>query len=323
MRPVAYLCPTKVPSHVQVNLYNGTFEPKSAMTDLLKMVEHAHLDTTTTLVVEWYLSPDGPYGDGTYGLVWAGDYGPKSAPGGQPLHYYVDELLASDDMAKLGTAKPVLMSWETAFETHALKRGEILNAKSWRYIVNHTKKTYLDKAVLSLEDDSLFHPMCILTAEGNGCGGGDYHGINKTRASLWAYDVVGVSNEIPIGYNCTTDWSSTDAKFYPTWPSLPPVENMTAEKLRERYMNQAYEIGLQEVYAAHCKAEDEMLKEFEDDCTKAEAAGLSLNDYLQSIGKDEYYADEYAWAFEGAFEDHICDKVCEQTCFNNGVNPHY
>jgi hypothetical protein len=211
MRPVAYLPPSKVPS--QVHLNNNEFEPKSARTDFLKMVEHARLDTTTTLVVEWYLSPDGPYGDGTYGLVWAGDYGPESAPGGKTLNDYVYDLLESDDIVK-----PELLSWKTAFETHSLKRGEILNAKSWRYIVNHTKKTYLDKAVLSFEDNCLFHPMCILTSQGNGCGGGDYRGLNETRASLWAYDVVGVCNEIPFGYNCTTDWSSTGPGFYhQTW----------------------------------------------------------------------------------------------------------
>jgi hypothetical protein len=61
---------------------------------------------------------------------------------------------------------------------------------SYTYIVNHTKKVYVKKT------DGL-HPLSLLTAEGNGRGGGDYNGPNMDMVGTWARDVISMENEAP------------------------------------------------------------------------------------------------------------------------------
>ena len=50
---------------------------------------------------------------------------------------------------------------------------------------------------LSIIIDSL---VPLLVAEGNGRGGGDYHGINQIIVGTWARDVISVENNIQEGY---------------------------------------------------------------------------------------------------------------------------
>lgn len=63
-----------------------------------------------------------------------------------------------------------------------------------RYIVNHTKKQifdcweYLIEAVKEQKNEWIIHPLPLLTAVGNGNGGGDYHGLNEESVGAWAWD---------------------------------------------------------------------------------------------------------------------------------------
>lgn len=70
-----------------------------------------------------------------------------------------------------------------------------------KFLVNHTEKTYLncntyyersvDKNVWCL------HPLPLLTAVGNGLGGGDYHSnIGVDYVGYWAGDVISVENNL-------------------------------------------------------------------------------------------------------------------------------
>jgi hypothetical protein len=43
-------------------------------------------------------------------------------------------------------------------------------------------------------------PMPLLCAEGNGRGGGDYHGSAMKLIGSWARDLISVESEIPNGY---------------------------------------------------------------------------------------------------------------------------
>lgn len=73
-----------------------------------------------------------------------------------------------------------------------------------RYLVNYTLKKYID---LSLVDDMIeeygraLHPLCIMTACGNGRGGGDYFGKNSCVSGDWAFDLIGFSDEKPEDFS--------------------------------------------------------------------------------------------------------------------------
>jgi hypothetical protein len=67
--------------------------------------------------------------------------------------------------------------------------------KEYRYIINHTKKQFVDK-----QKHTLLHPLPLLTAEGNGRGGGDYYGRNEKLIGIWARDLFSIEKEIPEDY---------------------------------------------------------------------------------------------------------------------------
>jgi len=83
-----------------------------------------------------------------------------------------------------------------------------------RFIVNHTKKSFVDKQAIKTRrtDDWKIHPLPLLTCEGNGLGGGDFGGEgNGKLVGSWARDIISVESKKPKGFkevkfNLTESW---------------------------------------------------------------------------------------------------------------------
>lgn len=63
------------------------------------------------------------------------------------------------------------------------------------YFINHTKKEYfeLSKTKIKPDEDGVkIHPLPLLTAMGNGYGGGDYFGSCQELVGSWATDLIEV-----------------------------------------------------------------------------------------------------------------------------------
>ena len=108
-------------------------------------------------------------------IVWAGDYADNEPGQEQNIYSLCEDTLK--------------------FKAKSFK------VKSLRYIVNHTKKQFVDLDALPENDDWQIHALPLLTCEGNGRGGGDYHG--KGPVGKWARDVIESCKylkEIPEGY---------------------------------------------------------------------------------------------------------------------------
>lgn len=138
-----------------------------------KLMEHSYIGNNFMAVVESLLSPEGMFYKCR--LVWAGDYADNEDG--------VDKNLYTVVMDDCG-----------AKESVGLARTDM---SSYRYIVNHTKKLYVDK---NLEFEDNIHPLSLLTAEGNGRGGGDYRGPSEELVGTWARDVVSVETTLPDGF---------------------------------------------------------------------------------------------------------------------------
>lgn len=76
-----------------------------------------------------------------------------------------------------------------------------------KYLLNHTKKVYMsfDEYITAFKDatgsdDYAISPFTILTAIGNGRGGGDYGGNCQEVVGTWAWDEIGIAKKIPDGY---------------------------------------------------------------------------------------------------------------------------
>jgi hypothetical protein len=113
---------------------------------------------------EWYMKP----------IVWAGDYADKEYGMDKNLHSLVNDYP------------------DKSF--HVITNQEIKSTEEYRYIINHTKKQYVDKT------KNNYHPLPLLTCEGNGRGGGDYHGFNEDQIGIWARDVISSEKEKPENY---------------------------------------------------------------------------------------------------------------------------
>jgi hypothetical protein len=93
-------------------------------------------------------------------------------------------------------------------ESLEVKPETTLTDKDTRFVINHTKKMYVDKTIVPKDNDGWqIHPLPLLTCEGNGGGGGDFH-INRERQQgnisligTWARDLISVDSEKPNGYN--------------------------------------------------------------------------------------------------------------------------
>jgi hypothetical protein len=132
-----------------------------------KLVEHSYINNDFMNVVEYLLSPNGAFYRSR--LVWAGDYADKEEGSEENLYE---------------------CSQEKSYTTPYVPENPPQN----RYIVNHTLREYVDKK------GRYFHPLSLLTAEGNGRGGGDYHGSREDMVGRWARHLISVEQEPPSDY---------------------------------------------------------------------------------------------------------------------------
>lgn len=74
--------------------------------------------------------------------------------------------------------------------------------KKYPIIVDHDLKQFVDIRTVpeSTFDGWHIHPLSLLTASGNGRGGGDYHGTGMEYVGTWAGHHISVESEVPEGY---------------------------------------------------------------------------------------------------------------------------
>lgn len=123
----------------------------------LKLTEHSYIGNHLCNCVENYLIKNG---GGR--VVWAGDYADEE--NGKKLNLY--ELAKKE------------LKYDCESNTNA------------RFLVNEDKKEYVDLWNVVSVDELTLHPLPLLTAEGNGKGGGDYYGIDNHYVGTWARDFI-------------------------------------------------------------------------------------------------------------------------------------
>lgn len=61
------------------------------------------------------------------------------------------------------------------------------------------------------EDTLTMHPLPLLCADGNGRGGGDYYDLNKEVVGYWAYNRIGVTNNVK---DIPNDYTELEITFH-------------------------------------------------------------------------------------------------------------
>ena len=131
-----------------------------------KLMEHSYIGNGFVEIAEFMLSPKGDWYKNKF--VWAGDYADEEESGN---NLYTD-------------AKEI-------------KLDNYPEESSGRYIVNHTKREFVDKDIVPKDPEGWkVHPLPLLTCEGNGRGGGDYRRDNDFIGD-WARDKISIEKEEP------------------------------------------------------------------------------------------------------------------------------
>jgi hypothetical protein len=152
----------------------------------LKLMEHSYQGNNFVSTFEKQLSRKGDYHKSR--VVWAGDYADE-----EPDLKIIDEGKEYD--ANL---------YSLCNDKNEIK-PKVSKTDTYQYILNHTKKEFVDKnKVPEIKDwkGAKIHPLPLLTCEGNGRGGGDFRGDEKGIVGSWARDVISVEKTNPL---VTTD----------------------------------------------------------------------------------------------------------------------
>ena len=163
--------------YVAVNLDNMEHVGPHKYDNGAKLMEHSYIGNNFVEAVEFLLIDDGQQKARWSGqrIVWAGDYADEEEGSDRTLY----DLVKGGGLQMLIEAIPA----------------------DYKYLVNLDKKEYVDKSKCPKygEHDWSIHPLPLLTAEGNGRGGGDYCG-NDDYVGVWSRDRISLMKEIPEGY---------------------------------------------------------------------------------------------------------------------------
>lgn len=137
-------------------------------------------------------------------LAWVGDYSNEYAGDAY-------EVLPFEDFMRYYN-----IVWDENFVT--MKSEQFTDTKAplidghttGMYFINHTKRVYIDVAVyiaknIGTGDNAgwCINPLPLLTACGNGRGGGDYNyhaKVGLESVGTWAFDLIEVGDKIPEEY---------------------------------------------------------------------------------------------------------------------------
>jgi hypothetical protein len=155
-----------------------------------KLMEHSYQGKKFVSTFEKQLSRKGDYHKSR--VVWAGDYADE-----EPGLKIIEEGKEYD--ANL---------YSLCNDKNEIK-PKVSKTDTYQYILNHTKKEFVDKnKVPEIKDweGTKIHPLPLLTCEGNGRGGGDFRGDEKGIVGSWARDVISVEKTNPLVTTDTMDY---------------------------------------------------------------------------------------------------------------------
>jgi len=144
--------------------------------DGAKIMGHSYIGNEFINLAEFMLSPLGMFYKSR--VVWAGDYSDCEPTTGQNLYHMTPE-------------PQLLFSCSKYFQS-----------SDYRYIVNHTKRKFVDKQRCISRygadyNGLVIHPLPLLVSEGNGRGSGDYHGPGEDDCGRWARDIISLERTLP------------------------------------------------------------------------------------------------------------------------------
>jgi len=157
----------------------------------LKLMEHSYQGNNFVSIFEKQLTRKGGYYKSR--VVWAGDYADN-----EPNRKIFEDGKEED-----------VNLYSLCSDENKIFLAHKSNTDTYPYIVNHTKKLFVDKnKVPEIKNwkGAKIHPLPLLTCEGNGRGGGDFSGNEKDIVGSWARNVISVEKTNPLTTINTMDY---------------------------------------------------------------------------------------------------------------------
>lgn len=167
----------------QVETYFNSWDTNNGA----KLMEHSYVGNSLVMNVTYHMI------DSPKRLVWAGDY--------------ADDVVDDKNFYNLCYENNI-----NAVKQESIDDVEVLKTalKDNIYYINHDKKEYFDISKQTIPNirgwGGIAHPLPILTADGNGRGGGDYDGVHMELVGTWKGDLIEVSDTIPANYKEIEPW---------------------------------------------------------------------------------------------------------------------
>ena len=123
------------------------------------------------------------------------------------------ELAWVGDYAKLEDVEPTKQSLAKEFinmQNKKYSKPKVVKKLKEEIFINHSKKEYfiLSQTPIKEDEDGFkIHPLPLLTAIGNGKGGGDYRGVNDSLVGKWALDLIEIVDSLDEKTSKYTDIS--------------------------------------------------------------------------------------------------------------------
>ena len=156
----------------EVNLSTYVFDEGA------KLLEHSYFGNVYVSVYEHFLA-NKFYG---FPFVWCGDYA-------DDIRNYLEETPIDDDKE--------FIPYDFKGEIESVET--IPDGKNYKYIINLSKKQFVDLEKCKLNSD--IHPLPLLCSSGNGRANGDYFSpIDAKKVGMWAYDCIGIGDSVPEGF---------------------------------------------------------------------------------------------------------------------------
>ena len=135
-----------------------------------KLTEHCGVKSAFVAAVSQQICPTGALYRSA--VAWAGDYAPMEE--GMDVNLYDSIDLVPNQKKGIAPA------------------AAAATASDYPFLVNWSKRLYVDT-----RKESNFSPLPLLTAEGNGLGGGDYRGSSMELVGTWARDELSFESDVP------------------------------------------------------------------------------------------------------------------------------
>ena len=170
--------------YVAVNLDNMEHVEPHKYDNGAKLMEHSYIGNNFVEAVEFLLIDDGDTKGRWSGqrIVWAGDYADNEEDeNGIDLNYNLYSKAEGPGLQMLIEASP----------------------SNYHYLVNLDMEQYVDKRKCpnyDHETNFCIHPLPLLTAEGNGRGGGDFRGFGIDYVGFWSRSRIALMKEPPAGF---------------------------------------------------------------------------------------------------------------------------